>query len=167
MMNQPDQTRDQNRKLFSSRIAPTRLAAILLAATAFTLAGCDSAPKHAPEAAKPTPATAAPSPISITPAPGESAEKHPWTTQQILTCTVSQCWQLSGKSEDTFFDIVQDLAVISAKNRDLTLPDDEAAGRKAGEIIKARAKEDHEQLLFAVVDEAVRKVGTEAPAAAK
>ncbi|HMG02772.1 MAG TPA: hypothetical protein VK596_06540, partial [Edaphobacter sp.] len=92
-------------------------------------------------------------------------EKHPWTTQQILTCSVSQCWQLSGKSEDTFFDIVQDLAVISAKNRNLTLPEDEAAGKKAGEYIKAKAKADHNQLLFSIVDQAVREVGTEAPQA--
>jgi len=142
------------------------IAPLALAAAAFVAIGCDTAPKPAPEAAKPTPA-AAPSPVSITPSPGEAAEKHPWTTQQILTCTVSQCWQLSGKSEDTFFDIVQDLAAISAKNRDLTLPEDEAAGKKAGELIKSKAKADHDQLLYAVVDEAVRQVGTEAPAATK
>jgi hypothetical protein len=156
---QPNQT---NLKL----IAP-RLTALALAAAAFVAIGCDTAPKPTPEAAKPTPAAAATSPVSITPSPGEAAEKHPWTTQQILTCTVSQCWQLSGKSEDTFFDIVQDLAVISAKNRDLTLPDDEAAGKKAGEHIKSEAKKDHDALLFAIVDQAVRQVGTEAPAATK
>jgi len=148
------------------RLLPSRIALGLLAAAAFTVAGCDSASKPAPEAAKPVAATEAKPAPSITPEPGEAASKHPWTTQQILTCTVSQCWQLSGKSEETFFDIVQDLAVISAKNRDLTLPDDEAAGQKAGEYIKAEAKKDHDQLLFAVVDGAVRKVGTEAPAPA-
>lgn len=155
-------TLQPNRKLIAPR--PTALA---LAAAALIAIGCDTAPKPAPEAAKPAPATAATSPVSITPAPGEAPEKHPWTTQQILTCTVSQCWQLAGKSEDTFFDIVQDLAVISAKNRNLTLPEDEAAGRKAGEIIKEKTKADHDQLLFAVVDQAVRQVGTEAPEAAK
>src|SRR5436853_490667 len=99
------------------------LLAILALSTAVLVAtGCDSAPKPTPAAAKPAAAAAA-SPVSITPSPGEALEKHPWTTQQILTCTVSQCWQLSGKSEEAFFDIVQDLAVISAKNRNLTLPD--------------------------------------------
>ncbi len=164
MTTQPKLT---NQRLTSPHLSASALATIALAAAALLATGCNSAPNPTPEAAKPTPATAATSPVSITPAPGETAEKHPWTTQQILTCTVSQCWQLAGKSEDTFFDIVQDLAVISAKNRELTLPDDEAAGRKAGEIIKAKAKEDHEQLLFAVVDQAVREVGTEAPAATK
>jgi hypothetical protein len=144
-----------------------KLLAILALSTAVLVAtGCDSAPKPMPEAAKPA-ATAAASPVSITPSPGEAPEKHPWTTQQILTCTVSQCWQLSGKSEEAFFDIVQDLAVISAKNRNLTLPDDEAAGKKAGEHIKTMAKQDHDQLLFAIVDQAVRQVGTETPEAPK
>jgi hypothetical protein len=39
------------------------------------------------------------------------------------------------------------------------LPDDEAAGRQAGEYIKQQAKQDHDQLLYAVVDQAVRRVG--------
>ena len=137
------------------------IAPLALIAAALVIVGCNSAPKPAPEPAKPAPTTAASSPASITPEPGEAPEKHPWTTQQILTCSVSQCWQLAGKSEDTFFDIVQDLAVVSAKNRNLTLPEDEAAGKKAGEYIKEKAKADHNQLLFAIVDQAVRQVGTE------
>jgi hypothetical protein len=144
-------------RLISPRITFLTLAAILVTT------GCQPAPKPAPEPA-PKPAAAA---ESITPTPADSAEKHPWTKDQILTCTVSQCWQLSGKNEDAFFDIIQQLAVISAKNRDLTLPEDENAGKQAGEIIKAKAKADHQQLLFAIVDEAVRKVGTEAPNATK
>jgi hypothetical protein len=53
---------------------------------------------------------------------------------------------------------VQQLAVLSANHRHLTLPQDEDAGRKAGEYIKAQAKQDRGQLLYAVVDGAVRKV---------
>lgn len=105
------------------------------------------------------------SPVSVTPAANEAAEAHPWTDQQILTCTVSQCWHIANKSEDTFFDIVQQLAVISAHNRDLTLPETAEAGKKVGEEIKAKAKADHDQLLYAVVDDAVRKIGQ--PASAK
>lgn len=138
------------------------IAPLAFVAAAVAIFGCNSAPKPAPEPAKSASTTpSASSPASITPEPGEAPEKHPWTTQQILTCSVSQCWQLAGKSEDTFFDIVQDLAVISAKNRNLTLPEDEAAGKKAGEYIKEKAKADHNQLLFAIVDQAVRQVGTE------
>lgn len=145
------------RKLLSPRIASLTLAVAVLVA-----AGCNSAPKPSPETApKPTPASPA---ASITPSPNESSANHPWTTQQILTCTVSQCWQLAGKNEDTFFDIVQDMAALSAKNRNLTLPEDEKAGQKAGEYIKDKAKQDHDQLLYAIVDQAVRQVGTETPA---
>jgi hypothetical protein len=100
-----------------------------------------------------------PSAATISPST-DSTAPHNWTTEQILTCTVSDCWQLAGKNEATFFDIVQQLAGISAQARGLTLPDDAAAGKRAGEYIKAKAKADHGQLLYAIVDASVRKVGT-------
>jgi hypothetical protein len=100
---------------------------------------------------------------SITPSAGNAAP-HNWTDAQLITCTVSQAWQLSGRNESTFFDIVQQLAEISARNRDLVLPDNAAAGRRAGEYIKQTAKADHKQLLYVIVDKAVQKVGTPAPA---
>jgi hypothetical protein len=111
---------------------------------------------------QPQPQSKSPATI-ITPA-ADANEPHNWTTEQILTCTVSDCWQLSGKNEETFFDIVQQLAAISAHTRGLTLPDDAAAGQRAGQYIKAKAKADHGQLLYAIVDASIRKVGT--PAAA-
>jgi hypothetical protein len=97
--------------------------------------------------------------VTITPS-ADSAAPHNWTTQQILTCTVSDCWQLAGRNETTFFDIIQQLAEISAQTRGLTLPDDAAAGQRAGEYIKAKARSDHGQLLYAIVDASIRKVGT-------
>src|ERR1700731_2347316 len=103
------------------------------------------------------------SPVTITPS-ADSAAPHNWTTQQILTCTVSDCWQLAGRNETTFFDIIQQLAEISAQTRGLTLPDDAAAGQRAGEYIKAKARSDHGQLLYAIVDASIRKIGTPAPA---
>jgi len=98
------------------------------------------------------------SPVTTTPS-ADSAAPHNWTTEQILTCTVSDCWQLAGKNETTFFDIVQQLTQISAQTRGITLPDDAAAGRRAGEYIKAKAKADHGALLYAIVDGSVRWVG--------
>jgi hypothetical protein len=106
------------------------------------------------------------SPVTINPDANQASKSHSWTDQQILTCTVSQCWHLANKSEDTFFDIVQQLAAISAQNRDLTLPQTEAAGQEVGNEIKTKAKADHDQLLYAVVDDAVRKVGQPAAGAA-
>lgn len=78
------------------------------------------------------------SPVTITPS-ADSTAPHNWTTEQILTCTVSDCWQLAGRNETTFFDIIQQLAEISAQTRGLTLPDNAAAGQRTGEYIKAKA----------------------------
>lgn len=89
----------------------------------------------------------------------EAPEKHTWKIDQLIPLTVAQAWQMSGKNEDRFFDMVQDLAALSAKNRGLVLPQSEAAGRQAGEYIKQQAKQDHQQLLYVIVDRAVRKVG--------
>lgn len=86
-----------------------------------------------------------------------------WTTEQLLTATVHQAWLLSGKNEATFFEMVTQLAEISAKDRGLELPESAAAGRMVGEHIKTAAKADTGQLLYAVVDAAVRKVGKPLP----
>ena len=144
-------------------------ACLTLAAALLLTAGCNPN-TPAPTTEKPAASTtqsAAPgqSPATITPDADQASQTHPWTDQQILTCTVSQCWHLANKSEDTFFDIVQQLAAISAQNRSLTLPQTEAAGQQVGNDIKTQAKADHDQLLYAIVDAAVRKVGQ--PAAAK
>jgi hypothetical protein len=104
------------------------------------------------------------SPVTTTPS-ADSAAPHNWTTEQILTCTVSDCWQLAGKDEATFFDIVQQLTQISAQARGITLPDDAEAGRRAGEYIKAKAKADRGALLYAIVDGSVRWVGKKQAAA--
>jgi hypothetical protein len=104
------------------------------------------------------------SPVTITPS-ADSAAPHNWTTEQILTCTVSDCWQLAGRNETTFFDIIQQLTEISAQTRGLTLPNNATAGQRTGEYIKAKAHTDHGQLLYAIVDAAIRKVGVQ-PAAA-
>jgi hypothetical protein len=104
------------------------------------------------------------SPVTTTPS-ASSAAPHNWTTEQILTCTVSDCWQLAGKNETTFFDIVQQLTQISAQTRGITLPDTAEAGRRAGDYIKTKAKADHGALLYGIVDGSVRWVGKKQAAA--
>ncbi|NNM65351.1 MAG: hypothetical protein HKL99_12180 [Burkholderiales bacterium] len=89
-----------------------------------------------------------------------------YTNAELIPLTVHQAWLKSGKSEDVFFDMVTQLAELSAQNRNLELPQTAAAGRRVGEMIKLMAKEDTDQLLYAVVDAAVRKVGTPLPAVA-
>lgn len=97
----------------------------------------------------------------------QTAATPNWTTEQLLTATVHQAWLLSGKNEATFFEMVTQLAEISAKDRNLQLPESAAAGRMVGQRIKVAAKADTGQLLYAVVDSAVRKVGKAAPDSAQ
>jgi hypothetical protein len=78
-----------------------------------------------------------------------------WSKEQLLTSTVHQAWLLSGKNEATFFEMVKQLAELSATNRGIDLPDDEATGRRFGNYVKTTAKADTDQLLYAVVDKAV------------
>jgi Tfp pilus assembly protein FimT len=87
---------------------------------------------------------------------------HSWTTDQIVIATVHQAWLLADKDEANFFEIIKELTEISAKNRNLTLPDSPEAGKKAGAYIKKEARSDHDQLLYAIVDKSVRMTGTKA-----
>lgn len=86
---------------------------------------------------------------------------------QIVTATVHDAWLLSGKNEEAFFDIVEQLAQFSAQKRGLVLPNTAAAGRQMGVLIKTRAKADRDQLLYAVVDQAVRTLGQKPSVSAK
>lgn len=71
---------------------------------------------------------------------------------------------LSERNEDQFFQMVRTLASMSAEKRGLTLPETDEAGAKAGQMIKRNARKDPDQLLYAVVDAAVKKVGTKSAA---
>ncbi len=103
-------------------------------------------------------------PDSMTRTSDTPAAAHSWTTDQIITATVHQAWILADKDDTNFFEIVKELAEISARNRNLVLPDSAAAGQKAGAYIKKQAKADHDALLYAIVDRSVRMTGTPAPA---
>ena len=112
-----------------------------------------------PAVAQQRPTQAADHP-SVTANPKTDATDKTYPLEQITTATVHDAWVLSGKNEEAFFDIVEQLAQFSAQKRGLTLPNTEAAGRRMGEMIKTRAKADHDALLYAIVDQAVRSLGT-------
>ncbi len=103
----------------------------------------------------------------VTAHPQVDTNDKTYPLDQIVTATVHDAWLLSGKNEEAFFDIVEQLAQFSAQKRGLILPDTAAAGRKMGLMIKTRAKADHDQLLYAIVDQAVRTLGTRPTASAK
>ena len=91
---------------------------------------------------------------------------HSWTADQLVTSTVHEAWVLSGRNEDQFFDMVKELAAMSAQKRGLTLPETADAGAKAGALIKKEARKDPDQLLYAVVDRAIVKTATKSGTAA-
>jgi hypothetical protein len=95
---------------------------------------------------------------------GASNEAHSWTQDQLLTSTVHEAWVMSGRNEDQFFEMVKELASLSAQKRGLTLLETQEAGEKAGAWIKRQAKRDPDQLLYAIVNKAVVHGGTEAAA---
>ncbi len=72
---------------------------------------------------------------------------------------MSDAWELGGRTEQGFFAIVKALAQLSAQKRGMTLPDNEQVGHEFGVYIKTHAKADHDQLLYAIVDHAVRIYG--------
>ncbi len=101
------------------------------------------------------PAQNKPAEIQPKSAEGKTPTQEHWDPNQIITATVHQAWVLSGKDERTFFEMVEQLADICAKNRGIMLPESEAAGRRMGEYIKHAAAADSDQLLYAIVDKAV------------
>jgi len=109
--------------------------------------------------------------IAQTPAPdgqagSVSGDASPLPLDQLLTKTVHQAWVASGRNEDKFLAMVQQLAELSAQNRGITLPNTPEAGAKFGDWIKKESRKDPDQLLYAVVDHAVRYVGNKQAAAA-
>lgn len=85
---------------------------------------------------------------------------------QIVTKTVHEAWVASGRNEDRFLAMVQQLTELSAAKRGISLPETQEAGAKAGNWIKKEARKDPDQLLYIVVDRAVRHVGRVQTAAA-
>ena len=104
--------------------------------------------------------TASPKNDAATLAGTAESASHSWTTEQLVTSSVHDAWMLSGRNEDQFFEMVKELAAMSAQKRGLVLPEKGEAGKKAGELIKKQARKDPDQLLYAVVDYAVAKTGT-------
>lgn len=132
---------------------PLLAGAILAAVVAtFSLAAPSPRPQQQPE---------------VVAHPKVDAGDKVYPLDQIVTASVHDAWLLSGKNEEAFFDIVEQLAQISAEKRGISLPDSAAAGKRMGEIIKQKARADRDQLLYVIVDQAVRAVGAKTTGAAK
>jgi hypothetical protein len=101
------------------------------------------------------------------PARSAVAQSAPAADAPLTTLTVHEAWVQSGRNEDKFFDMVKQLAEMSAQKRGVTLKDSEDTGKKMGLLIKASARRDPDQLLYAVVDAAVKKTAATTATAAK
>ena len=82
----------------------------------------------------------------------------PLTAAQALPLTCAQAWVASGKSYAEMRMVVIELAKVSLVNRDLTFPNRRDAGLDAGTAIAADCTADPHALLFAIVDEHVRRI---------
>lgn len=134
---------------------------VLLAGAAFAN-GAGTIPQAAPPAAPP-PATP-----SIQPGAGPAVttgapSAQPWTVQQLVTLTVAEAWQLSGENYTEFGKMTQALADLSAQKRGINVPDTMEAGREIGMSIKQCAQADPNQLLYVIVDNAVRNYAVAHP----
>jgi hypothetical protein len=92
-------------------------------------------------------------------APADTAATQNWTIDQVVTDTVADAWHQGGETEAGFFGIVKTMAQFAAQKRAVTLPDSREDGRRMGLYIKQQARLDHQQLLYPIVDKAVRMVG--------
>ena len=93
------------------------------------------------------------------PATGDGAgNPAPLTAAQALPLTCAQAWIASGKSYAEMRMVVIELAKVSLVNRELTFPNRRDAGLDAGAAIAADCKADPQALLFAIVDEHVRRI---------
>ncbi len=99
--------------------------------------------------------------------PTGSCDRQPaptWTIDQAVTCSVHDAWELGGKNRAGIFcHRESDGGAFRAKARPC-FPDRETDGREFGDYIKTQARADRDQLLYAIVDRAVRKYGTAPPA---
>jgi hypothetical protein len=91
------------------------------------------------------------------PQTGKTAPAHSWTTEQIITASGRDAWFLGGKTEDGFVQIVEALMEISEQKRGVELPESNEEGLAAGNYIKTHVKEDPDQLLYVIVDQAVQR----------
>lgn len=88
-----------------------------------------------------------------------------WTTDQLVTMTVAEAWEYSGKDYKVFTAMVRDAASLSAQKRGVTVPDSIEAGSELGKMIRQRAENDPNQLLYVVVDSSIRDYAAAHPQA--
>jgi len=98
-------------------------------------------------------------PVPQTAGATKDPSSHAWKLEQAISCSVAEAWELGGKTEEGFLEILKALGSLSAQKRGLTLPETKEAGTRAGQLINKMAKADPDQLLYVIVDKVVQAVG--------
>ena len=88
---------------------------------------------------------------------------QPWTIQQLLTMSAREAWELSCKNYTEFGKMTQALVDLSAQKRGVIVPDTKEAGQEIGRSIKQCAQADPNQLLYVIVDNAVKNYAAAHP----
>lgn len=99
-------------------------------------------------------------PTSYSTRPQTIKAKPRWTMADVVTSTVNQAWELSGKSRDTFSKMVQQTVAMVMENRGLTLENSKEAGAQLGTILRVDMEGHPNDLLYSVVERSLRQVAT-------
>lgn len=97
-------------------------------------------------------------------APGMGPTQPRWTVSQLVTLSVREAWDLSGRSYPEITRMAAALVELSTLKRGIALPDTSEAGSELGAMIRRRAEADPDQLFYVVVDSAVLEYAAKHPA---
>lgn len=78
-----------------------------------------------------------------------------WTLDVAVLNSAAQAWDLAGKNDQVYTDMVRQMAALAAANRGLSLPNQKELGEMVGQIVARDVKTDPDKLLYAIVDHAV------------
>lgn len=90
-----------------------------------------------------------------------------WALTDVLPLSCAQAWALAKGSESEFITMATVLGGLALNNRALKLPQTREAGLEAGKGLAADCMADPDDLLYAVVDRQVRRLGKPAKTFAK
>lgn len=100
----------------------------------------------------------------VAPSPADEATPD-WTQPEVLTATVQQAWEMSGKSRPEFNKMLNQTMALVMANRGLTVADTKEDGMRLGQILRGDIESHPNDLLYTVVDRSMRQMMAEKPAA--
>lgn len=87
--------------------------------------------------------------------PAANGQTAKWSMDTAVLNTAAQAWDLAGRNNEQFGEMVQGMVGLVASNRGLQIPNNKDAGSRIGTLIARDVKADPDALLYAIVDHAV------------